>query len=401
MHTTEADLAKQMLQYVAENEMSGAALIVRKDGDEVYRGTWGCASLEQQTPVEVDTLYRMASMTKPVTAIAVMTLIEQGKLGLDDPLSGILPQFSDQKVCVTQVDPSRFPAPGDAPLGRAALADLLATLDYVPAARPVTIRDLLSHSSGMGMGAVGNAFMMATIDPEDELADRVDRWGDMPLDFQPGEATGYSAIVNFDILGRVVEVISGTDFQSYLRQTLCEPLGMPDTSFILTEAQRDRLAVLYTTEDGKQIPMPADHDPLRAWDAARAGYYSGAGGLYSTVADYDRITSMLACEGAWDGVGILKPETVRLMHTEAAAKHLESWPGTAWGLGLLIVQNPELAQLSVAPGTYWWSGAFGTHMFIDPVGGLSATFVMNRTNIGGAGSPIARRVEALVFGAWQ
>lgn len=358
----EQDIQKTMEDLVASNEMSGGALIVRRKGEEIYRGKWGFADIENQIPVEYNTMYRLASMSKPVTAAAVMQLWEKGKLKLDDPISQYLESYRDQ------------------------------------AAGKVTIRDLLSHSSGLAMEPEGAAYAESLIEAADTLKDRVDRWKKLPLDFEPGTATGYSAIVGFDILGRIVEVISGQDYESYLREQLWDPLGIRDLTFTLTEDQQKRMAKLYSTEDGQHIFLPED----ALWNMINpmtAGYFAGSAGMSGSVEAYDVFTSMLANEGEWNGVRVLEKETVRRMHERGAKTELLMGPGLYWGLGMEIFADPKAIGISVAPGTYGWSGAYGTHMFIHPDSGISATFVMNRGNIGGAGSPIARKVEALVFGS--
>lgn len=357
----EQKIQAAMEELVASNEMSGGALIVRQNGQEIFRGKWGYADIENQIPVEYNTMYRLASMSKPVTAAAVMQLWEKGKLSLDDPIGNYLEDYRDQKAGI------------------------------------VTIRDLLSHSSGLGMNPEGVAFAESLMVPGDTLKERIERWKILPLDFEPGTATGYSAIVGFDILGRIVEIISGQDYESYLREHLWGPLGIRDMTFTLSEDQQNRLAKLYNTEDGQQVFLETD----ALWeqvDPMKAGYFSGSAGMFGSVEAYDIFTSMLANEGEWNGVRVLEKETVRRMHQRGAKTELMMGPGLYWGLGMEIFEDTKAIGIAVEPGTYGWSGAYGTHMFIHPDSGISATFVMNRGNIGGAGSPIARKVEALVFG---
>ena len=358
-YTTE-NIHETMEQLVATNEMAGAAMIVRKNGEEIFRGKWGLADIENQIPVEYNTIYRLASMSKPITAVAAMQLWEKGKLSLTDPISKYLPSFEGK------------------------------------AAGTATIQDILSHSSGLGMEEESCLFFDTHLDKNDRLADRVEKWKDMPLDFEPGTKTGYSGIVAFDILGRIVEVVSGQEYQEYLKENLWGPLGMDDVSFVLNEEQLSRLAKLYNTEDGKHIYLETDG----LWNAVSpllAGYYSGAAGMFGTVEGYDRFVSMLANEGEWNGNRVLQKETVQKMHQRGARNILETCPGAYWGLGMQIFADPAAMGVDVAPDTYGWSGAYGTHMFIHAESGISATFVMNRGNIGGASSYIARKVEELIF----
>ena len=399
-----------MHQFIDNKEISACSLIVRKNGQEIYRGKWGFADVVKKTPVAYDTLFRLASMTKLVTAIAVMQLVEQNHLSLDAPITDFLPGFQNQRVYAKYIYPNgeyvpdeRFPAG----LNPDQLLAIGLSLPTVAAERAVTIRDLLSHSSGMGQGLLGTNFLMNHTFTQDKLADRVKLWEQLPLDFQPGTQTGYSAIVGFDILGRIVEIVSGLDLDQYFKRFIFEPLQIKDLCFIPNENQTKRLAVMYHCEHGNYYTGPSvELIPSLTWlqntsDARFAGYFAGSSGLFGTVEGYDRITTMLANEGQLDGVRILKKETVALLHTEAAAKHMEPLsvkaPGCAWGLGFVIFQEPEKIPAYVNPGTFGWSGHYGTHMFVDPKTKISATFMMNNYNGLGSMSPIARKLEELIF----
>lgn len=401
MRYTENDIGKEMEGLIHDNEMSGAALIVRKHNEVVYKGKWGYADIENRKPVEYNTIYWLASMSKPITAVAIMQLIEKGKLNLDDPISKYLDSYAHPKVCAKMIDSDGSYQPDPNYPAGMGIPELLESMDYVPAKRQVTIRDLLSHSSGMGMGPVGMGFTERHLDTKDKLEERVEKWSDMPLDFQPGTAAGYSPIVGFDLLGRIVEVISRMDFQSYLRNNIWGPLGIKDITFTLSEEQLSRRAVLYTTENGQQHPLQGTDPLIESVDAMGAGYYSGAAGMCGSVEEYDKFTSMLCNGGTWNGVDILKSETVKQMQLRGSVKSLSPMPFTYWGLGMMVFTCPNKLNMGVTRGTYGWSGAFGTHMFVDPKRKLCATFVMNRSNIGGAGSPIARLVENLVFGIYK
>jgi len=260
----------------------------------------------------------------------------------------------------------------------------------------VTIRDLLSHSSGLGMGVAGMALTMKLCSPDDTLETRFRRLHQLVADFQPGEGTGYSPLLGFDALARIIEVVSGQSFGQFLQEQLLGPLGMTDTSFRLDEQRRKRLAVLYKSEDGRIFQAPV-HEDLDAIGMIGPRYESGAAGLYSTLGDIDRFACMLLHEGELEGRRILKSETVRLMRQEGAYRHLEFAPGLVWGLGMMIRTDPQRAGSALSAGSYGWSGAFGTHLFIDPVRKLSAVLMVNRSNIGGAGSYVSKKVEDLVY----
>ncbi len=386
MNYTKNDIDKIMQEYVDTNEMAGGALAVHVKGETVYKNRWGYADALLKTPTEYHTLYRLMSMTKPVTAVAVMQLAEIGKLDIDAPLSSYIAGFSDQKVYEKQKEGA----------------------DTVPIFRLVTIRDLLTHSSGMGMGIPGNLYVNKVLDIRDNLKERVKKWYGLPLDFQPGTATGYSPLVGFDVLGRVIESVSGMNLNEYFKANIFEPLHIKDMCFVPDSAQRAHVAKIYHTENGRLFPEPdLDSAPemyqtVSSINASLAGYYSGSGGLWGSLEAYDRFAGMLLNEGTLDGVQILTPESVRMMRSEGAKKHLETdfFPGAVWGLGVLVFQQPQKGGFAVPRGTYGWSGAFGTHMFIAPQEKVSAVFMMNRYNIGGAASPIARKIEELVFGIW-
>lgn len=407
------DISCAIQQMVLNKEISCCALIVRKDGQEAFRGKWGYSDVVKQTPVRYNTFYRLASMTKLITAIAVMQLVEKDRLSLDAPIADFLPGFQNQRVYAKYIYPNGEYVPDERFLAGLTHDRLLAiglSLPTVAAERAVTVRDLLSHSSGMGQGLLGTDFLMKHTFTQDKLADRVKLWEQLPLDFQPGTQTGYSAIVGFDILGRIVEIVSGLDLDQYFKKFIFNPLQIKDICFVPNEDQTGRLAVMYHCEHGNYYTGPSvELIPTLTWlqntsDARFAGYYAGSAGLLGTVEEYDKITTMLVNEGQLDGVRILKKETVALLHTEAADKHLEPLsvkaPGCAWGLGFIIFQEPEKISSCVTPGTYGWSGHYGTHMFIDPTTKLSATFMMNNYNGLGSMSPIARKLEELIFKAW-
>lgn len=200
--------------------------------------------------------------------------------------------------------------------------------------------------------------------------------------------------MGFELLGRILELAGGKPLDALLRETVLAPLGMvrtgfPDSTQGLARLCQPRSGVLCDVTD-----EPGILQPFEAW---HGGYFSASAGLCSTLNEYNRFVRMLAGGGTLDGVTVLRPETARLLHREGAHTHLEAFPGCSWGLGLLIFQQPQLRGLAVTPGTYGWSGAYGCHFFLTHDGSLSAVFMMNRADIGGADSCIARLIEQLVF----
>ena len=386
------EIDRVMEAYLQNREMAGGALLVRKDDKIVYDGKWGYADLAAQTPVTDDTVFRMASMTKIVTAVGILKLMENGVLGIDDPLSKYLPEFSNMRVCADK----RYefhPGMSMVSLLPKLMLFRMDKVKTVPADREITIRDLLSHASGLQQGVAG---MMALLkaNKKDSLEDRIHTYSRYALDFQPGTATSYSPCAAFDILGYLMGVLTGKSPAEAYQELVFSPLEMKSATFRLSDKQRAYLAKSYTRKNGKLVDITGKGEDLEGILRIRkdSDYVAGCGGLYCTVRDFERLGQMLCREGD----GYLKPETVRLMHTEAQEKHLEPEPGQVWGLGVRIRQQDKFCT----PGTYGWSGALGTHFFVSPADKLEAVFATHRKDLGGSGSYISRKVEELTFGIW-
>ena len=192
-----------------------------------------------------------------------------------------------------------------------------------------------------------------------------------------------------------MEIVSNREFSDFLNKKIFDPLEIHDITFRMNNAQQMRFSSLYKREHEKLVYVPEEQNEFLR--ESKAGYYSGAAGLIGSVEDYDKFTTMLSNGGSFHGARILKEETVRRIYEETGEHLLEFQPGIHWGLGMVVFSHPELLGAHAGAGTYGWSGAYGTHMFIHPASGISATFGMNRLDIGGAASPIARKVEELVF----
>ena len=390
-----AEISAVMQRYVEDRQIAGGALLVRKHGELIYQNKWGYASIAEKKPIEYDSVYRMMSMTKPVTAVAVMQLVEQGKIGLDEPISRFLPGFRQMRV----VADKRY----EWHEGMTMLSLLPKLLFFrqdrvktVPAAREITVRDLLSHSSGLQQGIVGMLLMKKDAAIKESLATEGEKYSHQPLDFQPGTATSYSPLAGFDVLGRMVEVISGKPLDVYMEQNIFTPLGMTDTGFHLNAEQNSRLVHAYKRKKDRLIDVTYTGDDMDAMLHRGPKYLSASGGLYSTITNYERFAYMLLRGGE----SILRPETVALMRSEGAKKHLATEPGLVWGLGVKLRQDPEQAGSACTAGTYGWSGAFGTHFFISPADDLEAVWCTNRTDLEGSASYISKKVEELVFGCF-
>ena len=232
------------------------------------------------------------------------------------------------------------------------------------------------------------------------LAAQAERYAQYPLDFQPGCGTGYSPLAGFDVLARVIEVVSDMDAAQYYKANIFQPLGMRDTAFHLNEEQKKRLVHVYCRKNGKLVDVTGSKEDLPKKFHFGERYICGAGGLYSTLTDYGAFAQMLQNGGSYRGTQILKPETVQLMRTEAPVNHLEPEPGFVWGLGVKIRQDPVRGGSVATKGTYGWSGAFGTHFFVSPADDLNCVLMLNRSDLDGAGSYISKKVEELVFGTF-
>ncbi len=339
-----------MQAHVDEGRIVGCSALVVRDGKVAYFRTWGDADREQQKPMTDDAIFRIYSMSKPITSVAVMQLVEQGKLDLDDPISKYLPELADMKVLVVERDD-----------------DGKETFEEVAAQREITPRDLLRHTSGFTYGFFGNSevdkrYLQAGILRTGEtIADMVSKLGKIPLKHQPGTRWEYS--VSTDVLGRLVEVVSGERYDEYLNQHIFEPLKMTDTFFSVPRDKQDRLAQLYTG-DGDKLKTAESVRSRRFVNPTR--FFSGGGGLCSTAGDYLRFCQMMLNEGELDGARVLKPETVRQMITNQLTDDIQRRPGLDFGLGFAI--SPE--------GRYSWGGAAGTRFWIDPENKIIGQFMI-------------------------
>ena len=393
------DTIRETIQkYIDNGDIAGAAYIVRKNGKVEAEGGLGYADIEKQLPAGPDTLFRLASMTKPIAAIAVMKLIEDGKIRLQDKISTWLPEYRDMKVCSYRVGDEFYAPDPDSPTGAHASEKILNEMTYVDAEREITVYDLMTHSSGIGMGPVGITLAERVSDRKDTIRERVRKYAVIPLDFQPGTEMGYSAIVGMEILSAVIEIISGMSFDEYLEETILGPMGIRDITYSPDEEQTKRIPRLYKYTENHQLEDVTDTD--YTWLIAIAdpvrSMHSASAGLYGSVAAYDKIAQMLLQGGEYNGVRILKAETVEAICQNAGEHKLWLCPGLRWGLGMVVYDDPAFLQSARSAGSYGWSGAFGTHFFVDPQNRLTAVLGINRSNIGGASSPVSFAFEKAI-----
>jgi len=332
-------------RYIDQKKVSGAVALVARRGRVVHFEARGVMDVESKAPMRTDSIFRMASSTKPVTGIAVLMLIEEGKIALTDPVSKFLPEFKGQKVAVEEGGETRL----------------------VPAEREVTIRDLMTHTSGLMSGGAGSRKahqeLLRPGGAGATLAEGAGRFAAVPLDFQPGTRWRYSGLAGIDVLARVVEVASGRPFDEFLRGRIFGPLGMKDTTFVLPDDRHDRLVAVHRRSEGGLEKVPSS---IRFPDT----YFSGAGGLYSTAADFCRFALMLAGGGELDGVRLLSPRGVELLGSNHVGDLFVGQagrpPGMGFGLTVEVVTDPVKAGTYRSRGSFGWDGAFGTHFWVDP-----------------------------------
>jgi len=363
----------QVLQtYIDKKWISGATAIVVKDGRIIYYRAAGVADLDSKAAMKKDAIFRIASQTKAITTTAIMMLYEEGKLLLDDPVAQYIPTFANQQVL------DKFNA-----------ADTSYTT--VPAKRPVTLRDLLTHSSGVGYAQIGSKEARAIyakngvwggigVENGMILGEKIKILGSLPLLHQPGEKWTYG--LNTDILGYVVEVVSGQTLDQFFKKRIFEPLGMNDTYFYLPKEKASRLVKL-SGEDENHLVIPIDPKTLNLggqikvdYPAEPGTYYSGGGGLSSTALDYAIFMQMLVNGGEYNGKRLLAPSTIRMMTARQFDK-FES-PDTEMGLGFTVYTDRSVAFSPLSPGSFEWGGMFSSTYWIDPKEKVVAQLFLNQ-----------------------
>ncbi len=360
-----ARIAPHMNRQIEAKRMSGAVGLVLRNGKAAYFDQWGYMDRDSKAPMRKDSIFRMYSMTKAVAGVAVMMLMEEGRFFLNEPVSKYLPEFAKPRVAV--IDNGRV-------------------VSTEPAEREITIRDLLRHTSGVvdysgPADQDGKPYLQkANLNqPDIDLAEVVRRIARIPLIHQPGTTFHYG--YSIDVLGRLVEVVSGKPFDEFLEERIFKPLGMVDTAFYVPESKWNR----FVTVD---VPLP-DGTVKRAPDASQQAYKKkpaaamGGQGMVSTAMDYGRFCQMLLNGGALDGKRILGRKSVELMSTDhlgnlaRAAGIATLPPGIGFGLTFAVMQEPGRIGQLASPGEYYWSGAAGTHFWIDPKEKLVTIFMVN------------------------
>jgi CubicO group peptidase (beta-lactamase class C family) len=381
-----ARLDEMLDRYVAEERVPGAVALVLKDGEVAYERAVGWSDVAAGRRMTTDTVFRIASQSKAITSAAVMSLIEEGKLTLGTPLSELIPAFAAARVAVQQDD----------------------AVELVALQRPITIQDLLTHTSGYSYGteswiaaeyeaqgfgpAAGYGWY--TIDKDEAICTTIERLAQLPLVSQPGEAYvyGYST----DILGCVVERASGQPLDAFLRERFFKPLGMNDTHFFLPRVQEERLATVYASANGKFERAPEGAKGQGHFVEGPRRNFSGGAGLLSTARDYATFLEMIRNGGVHRGVRILGPRAAALMHTNQIDT-LHSSTGRGFGYGFQTTDRFG-ANGFEGPGGFGWGGAYGSRYRVDPQAGLTLVLMIqlmpNETDI-------REKFETLVYQALE
>lgn len=357
-------------RYVDDGRLPGFHLVVSRHGKVAHQHRYGMRDMESSLPVEPDTLYRIYSMTKPITSVALMMLVEEGKLLLTDPVSAFIPSFGSTRVWRG----GSVVKPGTEPI-----------------TEPMLVWHLLTHTAGLTYGflyqsPVDDLYRRAGYEwgaPRGStLAENCDAWAALPLLFQPGTEWNYG--VATDVVGRIVEVASGQSLDEFFVKRIFAPLGMHDTGFFVNEASHDRLAALYQPDPATRLAKRLDAMGKAA--TRPPSFLSGGGGLVSTAHDYHRFMMMLANGGSLDGVQLLSPHTVTLMtmnHLPGNADissfgrpiDLENaYDGFGFGLGFSVLVDASAAKLHGSHGDFGWGGAASTTFWVDRALGVTAAF---------------------------
>lgn len=348
-------------RYAQENRIPGAVALVLKDGKPVYERAIGWADKEAGRRMTMDTIFRIASQTKAITSAAILTLVEEGKIGITEPVGNFIPTF--KQTTVAEAD------------GRT-----------VPAKRAITIHDLLTHTAGISYGtdahvaatyrakglgpAAGNGWY--TADKDEPICTIMERLGTLPFVAQPGEKFVYG--YNTDILGCVVEKASGMPLDKFVESRITGPLGMKDTRFYVPPSERDRLAAVYASKEGGYVRAPEGSKGQGSYVEGPRKSFAGGAGLTSTARDYARFLEAIRRGGELDGVRILSPRTARLMRTNQSGT-LFPTNGVGFGYGFDVAERYGAKGLA-GVGEFGWSGAYGTTYQVDPESGLVVVFMI-------------------------
>lgn len=347
-------LTDNFQQFVDSSKLPGAVVLVARRGQIAYFKSFGKSDMEKKTPMEENSIFRIASQTKAIVSVGIMMLQEEGKLLITDPVGKYIPEFNKTSVAKEKEEGG---------------------YEIVKANRPITIRDLLTHTSGIGYGegVASDLWEKENIqgwyfaDRDEPVLETVKRMAVLPFDAQPGEKFVYG--YNTDILGALIEVVSGEPLDKFLKNRILDPLEMNDTHFYLPKDKKERLAVVYsTTDDGlEKAPEPGDMIGQGAYVEGPRVSFSGGAGFLSTALDYAKFLQMMLNGGEYNGKQIISPKTVELMTINHLGEVQFPWAnGTGFGLGFSVVEDLGLRGVLGSEGEYGWGGAYHSNYWVDP-----------------------------------
>ena len=364
------NIEKRISDDILSGRVGCASVIVKQKGEVVYKGCFGLADGERE--LTESAVFRLASMTKPITGVAIMKQVERGLVSLDDPLDKFIPEYAEMEI-------GRVSGDGIEIVGKAQ--------------GKIRILHLLTHTSGVGCGELGGALSKRfSLTGEYGLAAVAKEYSAFPISFEPYTAQAYSGTIAFDLLARVVEITSGMPYNEFVEQEIFKPLGMVDTTFTPSSEQWERMVLMHKFDGEKAEFSPLDKEHI--FEGLPLSYFCGGAGLASTITDYEKFADMLMGEGeSREGVRILSAESVRRMRT-ASVPHEIMPLRERWGLSMRVITDPAY---TMPVGTFGWSGAYGTHFWVDPENEIVGIYMKNSRYDGGSGAKTAANFEKDVY----
>ena len=337
---------------IGQKVLPCASILVYQENCGFYREEFGCSDISGNKKLKNDAIFRLASMSKPITAVAAMILVDRGLLSLDDSIAKYLHEFS--KLFIGKIENGEV-------------------VEEIEAKTAVTIKELLTHSSGIGSGDIGaKDFLAIPVEERATLEMAMPHYAKCRLEFEPKTSSNYSPFLGLDILSRIIEIVSGKSYDIFLKEEIFDKLGMRDTTFVPTEEQWDRMVHFADEKDGKCISKPLAK--TRVFEHFPLTFFAGSAGLASTIDDYFAFAKMLLNEGEYNGIRILNADTVRAMATPQLAKEVLP-PPQVWGLGIRVITDETYGTL--VKNCYGWAGAYGTYFWVDPDNKIIAIYMRN------------------------
>lgn len=383
-------------QWVNQKKIAGANIIISTDKDNILSYSSGYADIENNRSIDMNTIFRLASMTKPVIAVAIMKLVELNKLSLEAPLEKYLPIFSNMKVSKNRHEQNYEADPENPFVPKNGCLNTNSS-EVVEVNKPIVIKELLNHSSGLGQGAQSIEFLESNYTQEMTLSDRVKLISSSLLDFHPGTATGYSATTAYDVLGFLVENISEMSLNDFIIKYITDPLEIEDLAFYMNADQEKRYSKLYEFKTDCLIDVSDTESLWNSVNPKTNNYLSGSAGMSGTIEAYSTFAKSLLNHGKLGHTRILSEESIHQMISDKMNSKLEMGPGVIWGLGMTIFGDAKITNRFLSKGSYGWSGAYGTHFYVDPLSNATVTLGVNCSNIGGASSLFSHELEETIY----